>query len=220
VLPSRLTLVLPLLLLFACGAGRTIAKLPAPTLPAAQPQAIPFKLVVVRDARRFESKPRQADVPSLADPDVRDPALTARALGRKRGSFGKARGDYMLPAGETVASLVRAHVTAAVARAGGMVVEARDARFPQAIPLEVEITRFWSWLRPGAWQVEVEFDAALRIRAPLPGLEAGKAIAAHSELRRGSMTDARWIGVLREGTAQLGEQLAQELKRALATGRQ
>ncbi|HEX6243268.1 MAG TPA: hypothetical protein VFZ61_20280, partial [Polyangiales bacterium] len=142
-----------------CGAGRSVM---TPTLPAvvtAAASAPAFKLVRVSDERVFQAKPPQANIPSLDADDIDDAALKARAIGRKRGSFGKARGDIVLPADGSVTDVAAACVRTALARAGGVLVNEADPRFVDARPLELRVRRFWSWLRPGAWQVQVEFDA-------------------------------------------------------------
>lgn len=102
----------------------------------------------IEDARHFQAKPPQANLHPLNASDVDNPTLTARAYGRKRGSFGKARGDLLLPEQETVSQVVSDCVRAAFARAGAIVVDKADPRFASARPVEVKINRFWSWFRP------------------------------------------------------------------------
>jgi hypothetical protein len=64
----------------------------------------------VTDRRVFEVNPRQANIPSLMnDAEIKNPAITARAVARKRGGFGKTLGDVgdvLLPEGRTVTNVV------------------------------------------------------------------------------------------------------------------
>jgi hypothetical protein len=214
-----LGLMFSILLLGACGMGRTVLNVKAPSAPAVSAQPVPFKLVSVVDERHFEAHPKQANIPSLNDQDVGNPVLTARALGRKRGSFGAARGDLMLPPGASVDTLTRACLAAAVARAGGVLVDQHDARYSQATPLDVAIVGFWSWFRPGAWVIAVEFDAKLVLKAPLPGLSQGSPVVAHAEMRRPAMTDERWRSVVEDGLANLSQNLSQALTAAIASSK-
>ena len=218
---NDLALRIPVLTLFVllsgCGLGRTVLDIqhPASAKPAsAAPVAL--KLMTLVDARHFEAHPSQANIPSLNDDDVTNAALTARAVGRKRGSFGKARGDYMLPANDDVLSLTRQCVEAAVSRAGGVLVAQGDPRYERAIPLDVRLAGFWTWIRPGAWVVAAEFDAAVTLTAPLQGLAQGRTVLAHAEIRRPSITDGRVARVVQEGVATLTTQLERELSAVLS----
>lgn len=204
------------LILTACGAGRSVLEVKRPQVATAQADAPAFKLVVIEDARHFQAKPPQANLHSLNASDVDNPALTARAYGRKRGSFGAARGDIVLPEQETVSHVVSHCVRAAFARAGAIVVEEADPRFASARPVEVKINRFWSWLRPGAWVVAVEFDAELQIKADLPGFELGRTVTSHAEMRSPLINDSRWQTVVNEGLVKLTDAVAQELSGGLS----
>jgi hypothetical protein len=200
-----------------CGAGRSLMTPSVPAPAAAPAQGPAFKLSSVRDERAFQAKPPQANIPSLDADDISDPALKARAIGRKRGTFGKARGDILLPTDSSVTHVVAACLRTALARAGGVLVDDKDPRFASARPLEMRVQRFWSWLRPGAWQVQVEFDAELTVRGPLAGFEAGRVVTAHAELRKGAMTDARWLSSVNDGLDQLVNALTQAFQRGLSS---
>ncbi len=212
----RLAVPFLVILLSGCATGRTVLDVNAPTAEALGEQAVAFKVVSIDDARTFELKPRQANIPSLRDGDIGNAATKARAIGRKRGPFGGARGDYVVPESSSVAKLVQESVATALVRAGGVLVKDGDPRFAAAIPLQLRIDRFWSWLRPGAWAVQAEFDVQVMVSAPLAGLESGKAVAGHAELRKGAMTDARWRTVVESGLSQFTDELAKAMAPIIA----
>lgn len=203
-------------LLSACATGRSVVDIRHPASQAEKPAARAFKLTAVDDARVFELEPSEANVPSLKDGDIQNRALTSRAFGRKRGSFGKALGDLVLPEGVSVQSIVREALAAALARSGGVLVSARDPRYAAAIPLQVRIDRFWSWLRPGAWQVQVEFDADVMLLGSTPGMPATQRAFAHSFRRSGMITTSRWVDTVSQGVDLLVDGLAQVFVTMLA----
>jgi len=43
-----------------------------------------YKIVSVEDRRNFELKPQQPSIPSLKNGEIDDPAITSRAIARKR----------------------------------------------------------------------------------------------------------------------------------------
>jgi hypothetical protein len=202
--------------LCACGAGRSVVAIQPPPAGIATPTAQAFKLVRSVDARRFEAHPRDSDIPSLNDADVVNAALTARALGRKRGSFGKARGDIMLPEDSPVTALVAECMRSALASAGGVLVAENDPRFAGARPLELTVERMWSWFRPGAFQVAVEFDASVLIRGALPGFEQGVSVNGHSTYRAAMVNETRWQRTVQEGVQLLTDNMAGALRPAIA----
>jgi hypothetical protein len=109
----------------------------------------------VLDERVFEQAPSDPSIPSLgfeganAAPD----AIKARAVGRKRGGFGKALGDVLLQEGQSVTGLMRESVAAALQDAGYRVVSAPEAGGPPPLVVDVHVKQFWSWFQPGFWAI-------------------------------------------------------------------
>jgi hypothetical protein len=115
--------------------------------------AKPIAIRSVRDVRVFEEKPRDPSVPSLgfegsaqASADVK-----ARAVGRKRNTYGMALGDVLLEPGDTVERRVRAELVKGLEDAGYRVVSGPEAASAPAI--DVRILQFWSWITPGFWTI-------------------------------------------------------------------
>jgi hypothetical protein len=155
----RATLLALCVVLVGCATGRSEVTLQSPA--AKQPVAGPStgQVVVIRtvtDERVFEQAPSDPSVPSLGMAGAgQDPAATkARAIGRKRGGFGKALGDVLLENGQTVEGVVRENLTAALRQAGYQVVE--SAAGSSALLIDVRIKKFWAWFRPGFWAVTLK----------------------------------------------------------------
>lgn len=155
------------------------------------------------------ASPPDADIPSLMNAnEIGDPSFEARAFGRKRGAFGGAHGDFMLPEGRRVADLVRASAVSALHARGYRVVDA--ANEPDCASLQLTVQRFWSYFRPGAFQVAVHFTAEVRLEGSLPGLQANTLVV-DDELRKGAITESRWIELVERGLAELTSRLVRAL---------
>lgn len=127
------------------------------------------KIAEVRDNRRFEVAPKDPHIPSLQKPgELSSGAITSRAIGRQRDSNGKAVGNVLLPDGRTVELVVREAVTKALAELGYAVVDARSPQFEKALPMRVDIERFWAWFTPRPPILRggsVEFRVVLALKA-------------------------------------------------------
>ena len=127
---SRLILVASLsVLLTACVSNRTVAIMPEQKAVVQQVALTKTAVIqVVSDQRTFEDRPRQANIPSLKGGQAASAAmeLKARAIARKRSAYGRAKGDVVLPEGQTVVALVHTRVSNALQKAGYQVVDATD----------------------------------------------------------------------------------------------
>lgn len=113
------------------------------------------------DERNFQIKPRSADIPSLKNDEITDKSITERAIARKRGDFGKAYGDVLLPSGRTVSGVVSEAVASAYRQAGYEVVT--DPGVGDASNVKVRIVEFWAWYSPGFFSVAVNNKSHLKI---------------------------------------------------------
>ena len=113
------------------------------------------KIVQVVDSREFQIAPPQPDIPSLKNDEINDPAITSRAIARKRNTFGKAMGDILLPEGQTIMDLVSSSLAKGLRENGFRVLEESDAEYAVAAPIEVDIEKFWGWFQPGFLAAQV-----------------------------------------------------------------
>lgn len=199
-------------LLSGCAATRSTFDVPIAQAPADAARGF-VKITQVRDQRRFEAAPRNPSTPSLQNPDeIDDPAIASRAIARKRGGYGKAMADILLPEGRTVEQLVREAVTQAVREQGYAVVDEPSPAFGQALPLAVDIQQFWSWATPGFWQMTVEFEGILLLNGEALLVSPQEVVRGYSIVKSMAITDEVWRQVMQQGIADLVEQVKAKVR--------
>ena len=196
-------------LLQGCATSRSELRIDAPPAPKAAAAGAPLAVIRnVADQRTFEQAPSNPATPSLgfegaaaATADVK-----ARAIGRKRNTFGQALGDVLLQSGQTVASVVRDNL-AAVLRDAGYRVE--DAVTDGATVIDVRIRQFWTWSRPGfsAITANVDIDTDLDV-SPNPRTVQ---VTTHYEEGRAFLGDDARLEIFAKALAQYRKDLAQKL---------
>lgn len=171
------------------------------------------KIVSVVDQRTFEHKPADPSIPSLgSESDLANPAITNRAIGRKRGGFGMALGDVLLPEGTTVTGMVQDLIVNAYRGAGYRVLTKDDTGFDTAIPVDVKIKQFWCWDTPGFWQMSLENRIEAVITAPQPGFENGATVGGYSINHLTAIFEGEWPKIATAGLADFNKNLQTKLK--------
>lgn len=190
-------------LLAGCAAGRSVV--PAGIDAGANPaQGAPVRLDEVTDARVFSASPPDPATPSLMNAgEIHDAAITRRAVGRKRGGFGNALGDVLLPEGQSVPQLVTVAVTRALRDSGYRVVSAGDADYAGAAPVKVRVDKFWSWFSPGFASVAVSFEGEIHLQGALPQIRDGRSASASVEERMQAVMDSDWQAIVNQGLDKL-----------------
>lgn len=145
--------LLAMAVLGGCATTRSEIALSAPVA-AAPATGKPVVIRSVKDERVFEQAPRDPGTPSLGFEGAAQASAEtrARAIGRKRNTYGQALGDVLLQPGQTVEGVVRENLSAALQQAGYRVVAEKDAG-GSALVADVRIKQFWSWLQPGFWSI-------------------------------------------------------------------
>lgn len=188
----------------------TVAKAPVAANPT---EGTPVKIVAVVDQRVFEHKPQDPSTPSLgSETELANPAITGRAIGRKRGGFGAALGDVLLPEGTTVASMVQDAVTNAYRASGYRVLSKTDAGFDTAMPVDVKIKQFWCWDTPGFWQMSLENRMEVVITAPQPGFENGATVGGYAINKLMAIFEDEWPKIASASLADFDKNLKAKLK--------
>jgi hypothetical protein len=204
--------------LAACATSRSVIEVGAAAQDATiagigTPPSGYVKITAVTDARKFEYEPGDPSVPSLGDEaELKDAKLVARAVGRKRNTFGKALGDIMLPENDSVALVVRRAVKAALQQKGYAVVEAGAAEYDVALPVSVEVTQFWAWLSPGFSSLPMRCDWAVTLDGPEllgPSPLALKGRADHATM---AAFESEWVTTVNLGIADLTAKVREALK--------
>ncbi|MDH3351945.1 MAG: flagellar biosynthesis protein [Gammaproteobacteria bacterium] len=169
------------------------------------------RIVQVVDARQFQIDPPQADIPSLKNNEIDDPGITSRAIARKRNSFGKAMGDILLPEGQTVMDLVSSSLAKGLRENGFRVVSEPDADFTSAVPLEVEIEKFWGWFQPGFWQLKLHYVTAINVSGPTAIFTDGESFASDVEMGFQVASSSNWLETIDASLAELNREISARL---------
>jgi hypothetical protein len=161
----------------------------------------------VKDARTFEQAPREPSTPSLGGDGANSasPEIKARAIARKRNSYGAAMGDVLLEPGKTVETVVSENLAAAFRKAGYDVRDPSGAG-PSPIFVDARILRFWAWLTPGFWAVTLRatIETDLAISGGNPALNVN-VTAEDATMVAG---DSAWIQVVDKALQLYREQAA------------
>jgi hypothetical protein len=210
----RIALLTVSIALFLSGCATSRSTIDVSVL---QPQQVPTKgfakILEVKDMRRFVPAPSDPSVPSLQNTsEINNPAITSRAVARKRGGYGKAFADILLPEGRTVEQVVREAATKALAEKGYAVVSERSPEFSQASPVNIEIQQFWSWFSPGFFQVSVEFLGVVLLKGDVLAEGHEQPVRGYSIVKAMAATDSQWQEVLQNGVQDLIEKMKAKIK--------
>jgi len=170
-----------------------------------------IKFVRVSDNRQFQIDPPQPDIPSLKNDEINDPAITSRAIARKRNGFGQALGDILLPEDETVAGLVESSLSRGFRENGYRVVGPGDPDFDDAIPVEVDIEKFWGWFNPGFWSITLKYETVLLVSGPVGSFVNGKVFDSHVELGFQTASGGNWLKTINANLDALNKDIAADL---------
>jgi hypothetical protein len=197
--------------LAGCAASRSEVDV-AIAKPSTTPTKAAVKITEVVDKRQFEISPRSPSTPSVRDNEIQNKELTARAVGRKRGGFGNAWGDVVLPEGQTVSGLVEQVLAAALAAKGYAVVPKGGVGYETARPLSAEIEKFWSWVNLGM-DIRITHESLIRLTGPWPVPESGREVRGHAFYNSYvAIVESDWGDLLKAGTSDLQRNAAAVLQ--------
>jgi hypothetical protein len=169
------------------------------------------KIARVTDIRAFEEKPRDPSIPSLKGAEIDDKSITSRAIARKRNTYGKALGDVLLPEGSTVEGLIGDVVANSFRDAGYNVLRRDDPGYANALPVEVDVEQFWSWMMPGFWSLSLECESRVKIKAPVAPFENGGKVRGYVILHTQGAGSRQWQNTIEKGIADLGKNITERL---------
>jgi hypothetical protein len=181
-----------------CATSRSEIKLSSPVAAPSAAAVSTGRTVVIRsikDERQFEQAPSDPSTPSLGfeGADKASAETKARAIGRKRGGFGKALGDVLLQDGETVTSVIRSNLTAALQEAGYQV-KSEEAAGPSPLIIDVHIKKFWAWFEPGFWAIKLHTNITTDL--DLSSTTTPTIISVHAEQSGLAATEGAWMEIV------------------------
>lgn len=192
------TIVLAHLVLAGCATGRSI--LPAGVDAGRNPaQGTAVRIDAVEDARVFTVSPPSPDSPSLMGNEIGDKSVTSRAVGRKRGGFGAALGDVLLPEGSSVAALVQSAVARGLRESGYRVLDRGDPGYEGAVPIKVRVEQFWSWFNPGFAAVTLTNRAAVNLQGAISPLAQGRTFSSQAVNTMQVVVESDWVAIVNKG---------------------
>jgi hypothetical protein len=157
------------------------------------------KVISVADSRKFEVAPKAQSTPSLSEEEIKDANIRSRAIGRKRNTYGKALGDFLLPEGKTVQGLVKDALSKALREKGYAVVEASSINYEKAIPLEADINQLWTFMTPGFWALTLEFETIVNIQGDVFQNSNEEQIRGYSRMSAQTGAESNYIEVMQNG---------------------
>ncbi|MCZ4281016.1 hypothetical protein O4H49_09525 [Kiloniella laminariae] len=194
----------------ATGRGEVDVKVAETANPAA---GIAVKILEISDKRLFEISPKQPSVPSLKNKeDYENPEVKARAIARKRNSYGIALGDIVLPEGKTVSQLVQAALENGLKESGYHIVNSEQSDYENVLVLEADITEYWAWFNPGFWSVTATHRARVELIGDWPLINEERTITGEGQSSGMAITTKQWQEALEEGTENLSKDLQKKLK--------
>jgi hypothetical protein len=202
-----------LLALSACAVGRSALDIKSPQAANPTDSRTLAKVTEVRDVRHFTTESPDPSRHTLGSAeDIRNAAVTGRAIGRKRNGFGAALGDLTLPEGMTVSSLVKAAATAALQQRGYRVVEEGSPEAARAFPVAIDIEQFWAWVNLGFW--EGTMTHASKVVLTSNDLVQSSPAIVNAKYAMGVQvgTESNWSHVTNEGVRDLVQQIQARIK--------
>ena len=171
-----------------------------------------LKFVRVTDKRDFQANPKEANIPSLKNNEINDISITSRAIARKRNSYGKALGDILLPEGKTVMGIVENRLSKGFKENGYRVLSSGDANYDTAIPVEVDIEKFWGWFSPGFWSIGLNFQTSIIVTAPVREFKKGIEFDSEVQERFQNASGSNWKAVINISLDELNDDIQKEIQ--------
>lgn len=216
----KLSLV-TLMLMIATGCATSRGVLDIPDEASANPdEGQSVKFVRVTDKREFQLKPPQADIPSLKNGEINDPAITERAIARKRNTYGQALGDILLPEGRTVMDVVENRLSEGFKENGYRVLRDSEDGYDTAVPIEVDIKRFWGWFSPGFWSLGINFKTSIIVTAPVKGFSDGVEFDSEVQKRFQTASGKNWQQVIDLSLVELNNDIEMEIEKIKVSDKQ
>jgi uncharacterized lipoprotein YajG len=202
-----------LLLLGGCATSRSVLDIPPPAAKAIQPTAGKEVLITsVSDKRLFEANPSSPDIPSLDPAEGQSAAIKARAVGRKRNSFGKALGDILLKEGQSVETLAATSIRQAFVEKGYKLIDSKEQATKNTVFVEATVDKFWSWMNPGFASIALSTEIATHISINSAEKNTTKTVSVKASNHYQTAMEENWIEVINKALRAYVDELKAKLE--------
>lgn len=210
---NLLLLAMALFVIGGCATSRSIVDIRvSPGSNPAGGKAV--KIEQITDSRKFEVAPRVQSIPSLSEEEINNSKITSRVIGRKRNTYGKALGDFLLPEQRTVQDLVREAMTKALREKGYSVVEQGSPAYPNALPLSADINQLWAYMTPGFWSLTLEAETIIAVRGDVFPTSREEKIRGYGRMSAQTGLESNYVEVLQESIEDFVKNLKEKLRQA------
>ena len=198
---ARVGALVAVLAMTGCATSRSEIRLTDAPAPDAVASGSEVVIRSIEDARSFEEAPAHPGTPSLGwgGAAAATAEVKARAVGRKRNTYGRALGDVLLEPGDSVVDVVRQHLATALSSSGYRVVDAAQAS-ASTLQLDVRVDKFWAWFQPGFWQITLNGDIATQLS--FEGHAQPYTVSISAQDKRQAAHDRAWVEILDMALAQ------------------
>lgn len=184
--------------------------------PVSDPVSSTSIRIVVSDRREFEVAPDHSSSPFVREREDLDSGLTSRLIGCYRPGADWLSSLSLLPEDRSVEQLIEQVLTYAFRRAGFRVTKELGEG---AIPAEVTILNLWLYSSGGGYVITHNFEAHLRLSAPIGALANGIHLEHALQMKSSSFSMGSFgYGVLEKvfnrGLSEFGEQITATLREA------
>jgi hypothetical protein len=176
--------------LTGCAFNRAEIKLALPTAT----ETTQGRVVVIRsvkDERVFEQAPKEPNIPSVGfgKLSVTSRSELLRTVGRKRNGFGEALANVQLIGEQTVETVVRENLAAALRQAGYQVKEVGSVADAPLI-IDVHINKFWIWIDHGFMKHSVKAEVSTSL--DISGVALPMSIESNAQELNPPIIDKTW----------------------------
>jgi uncharacterized lipoprotein YajG len=202
-----------ILALAGCATSRSVLDVATPiATSAAQPNGKTVFINLPKDNRIFEVSPSSPIVPSLDPSEVQNQSIKARAVGRKRNSYGKALGDIVLKENQSIESLTAASLRKAFTEKGYKVIESRDQVSNETYMVDTDVDKFWSWMNPGFWSITLSSEISTGLTIKSSNGTERHIVTAKAADNYQVAVDANWMEVMNKALTDYVERVKAVLK--------
>ncbi|MCD6079422.1 MAG: flagellar biosynthetic protein [Ramlibacter sp.] len=206
-------LLLASAILGGCATSRSEVRIAPPDAAAAAAVTKPRAVVIrsVQDTRQFAEKPADPSVPSLGEGGASQASdsVKARAIARKRNTYGQALGDVLLQEGQTVTGLVRENLSAAFRQAGYRVATDAASAGPNPLNVDVSVRKFWAWFTPGFWTITLTANIETELRISDGGVPVVVSVVTKDDLMAAG--ESAWVETVQKALVAYRANAARQL---------